>query len=313
MNSIYDSKGDEVRDSRVFADVLRVIVENHDLCNRSCPFCINSKIDRKQLRTVLSEAVFIALLDQLMLGGFVGSFAFGRYHEPMVTDLIYERVRLAKSRLGKSFIYLNTNGDFVDTGSLRLLADSGLDEIKIMRYLPNGAQYQTEVAEAASLRFIEKNGLEVIEKRVSPGASVYYMTRLRAVDLRISVRCENYRIEGIGADRGGLIPGLGHGTRSKPCYAPRYEINVDANGAVMPCCNLLSTVTSHSDFVLGNIHQTTLAEIWTGSSAEAFRNAVGINFPRPSPCHSCSYYWPASKGSGQTNRAEPQQADGLKS
>lgn len=75
--------------------------------------------------------------------------------------------------------------------------------------------------------------------------------------------------------------------RDFSCYEPSYFAGIDFNGSVNPCCNIRSDVSSHEDYVLGNLHDSTLTEILTSEKANTFRNnVISCNFD--DICLSCS-------------------------
>lgn len=88
-------------------------------------------------------------------------------------------------------------------------------------------------------------------------------------------------------NRAGLLKLRKKFVRDFPCYEPSYFVGIDFNGSVNPCCNIRSDVNEHKNYVLGNLHNSTLEDILTSSSATLFRNNVkSCKFDKV--CLSCS-------------------------
>jgi len=75
--------------------------------------------------------------------------------------------------------------------------------------------------------------------------------------------------------------------RDFPCYEPNYFIGIDYTGDVVPCCNIRSDINNHKPYVLGNVKDNTLEDIFNSEFAVKFRSDVNnLNFPNV--CKSCS-------------------------
>ena len=87
--------------------------------------------------------------------------------------------------------------------------------------------------------------------------------------------------------RGGALEIRKKYTRTFPCYEPVHFIGIDYNGSVMPCCNLRSDVSLHENYILGNVENSTLLEIYNKQESVIFRDKVGdLDFPEV--CIRCS-------------------------
>ena len=75
--------------------------------------------------------------------------------------------------------------------------------------------------------------------------------------------------------------------RDFSCYEPSYFVGIDFNGSINPCCNIRSDVSSHSDYVLGNLKNNTLTNILLADKSVSFRNKTkSCDFDKV--CLSCS-------------------------
>ncbi len=267
--------------------VKRVIIENHNYCNRRCTFCPNS-LSRK---VFLSDDLFMKVVRELSSGGFENAFLFGRYHEPLADPIIYDRVAIARHALPKAFLSLNTNGDFLDVDALNRLDISGLDEIKVMQYLPTGRRFTSKDAIARCMRLLSRLHLKGRLAKHIEDVEVRFDVEV-AGRMAVSVHSENYFVTGLGADRGGSLQHLSVLSRSSPCFAPYFELNVDYDGSVVPCCNMTSDLSAHKPYIIGNISCDSLTSIFFSERARHIRATVSQPHPSLSPCRHCQYYWP---------------------
>lgn len=269
----------------------RVIVENFNYCNRKCSFCTNSVIDRESRFLEMPDATFSRIFEQLSTGGYEGTVFVGRFSEPLAHEMVYERLQRIRAYLPKTRISLNTNGDFLAMRDLHRLAECGLNEMKIMCYLPKGVEFTSANAITHCKRFLDRHQMEATIDPSSSESEVIYKIRTES-DLAISLHAENYSVVGLGSDRGGVIPELSGARRILPCFAPFFELNVDYSGDVAPCCNMNSDVPQHRLCVLGNVNTQSLIEVFFGAFAVMFRRACASPQPDHQPCRHCHYYWP---------------------
>lgn len=269
--------------------VRRVVIENFNYCNRVCSFCSNSVIDRRSSKIYLFHRTYTKILNELAMGGYSHAVAYGRYSEPLADPITVERVAQARSTLPTAHLYVNTNGDYLDQALLERLFRAGLDELKVMRYLPVGRRFTTDEGARSCEALLGALGLPGRLVTHEPEAIVYY-----EVDLpwpgAMSVRAESYALR--GCDRGGTLAHLAGRRRLLPCRAPIYELNIDFDGSVVPCCNMRSDVPLHRPYVLGNVADTALADIYFGAKARAVRSVVAQPSPDLLPCLTCTYVWP---------------------
>jgi radical SAM protein with 4Fe4S-binding SPASM domain len=90
---------------------------------------------------------------------------------------------------------------------------------------------------------------------------------------------------------------------------PTYFIGIDYNGNAMPCCNMRSDYDEHQPFILGNIAEQSLEEIYNSNKAAAIRKLTSTGIPDADaieligaekyPCMFCT------KGEGRYTRDNP--------
>jgi radical SAM protein with 4Fe4S-binding SPASM domain len=248
--------------------------------------------------------IFEKILSELAAMRYSNALFFGRYHEPLADPIILERIERARRRLPDAFLSMNTNGDYLNREYLRSLEFAGLDELKVMHYQPNGSSYSTAEAERQCTRTASRLRVELELLHLVPNEEVSYRGAFGQA-LQLSLHAENYNVTGLGCDRGGTITTLSRLRRERPCIAPRHEVNIDFDGSLMPCCNMLSDIPSHTPYILGNIADDTLIDLFYGSKATSIKDAVASPSPSLPPCRYCQYYWPNRLKPSERKHVDP--------
>ena len=90
----FTQKGAPGEDMRRFfkKQLLLVEFETHAHCNRTCSFCPNSFLDRRDKSKLMPEPLFRNILNNLAAMDFSGEIKLQRYNEPLANDIIFTRV-----------------------------------------------------------------------------------------------------------------------------------------------------------------------------------------------------------------------------
>lgn len=276
---------------QIFANnVVRIIIESYNLCNRRCYMCPQSLNIRDNEYKEFPTSVFEKLIKDLAKIDYSNIIALGRYHEPLLfPEITLKRIRFIREELPKSIILLNTNGDFITRDMVRELSIAGLSDLKIMRY-QNG-DYSDSRAKDLCSSLIKQLDCSVIYESTIPGVIQKY--NLEAVGkMKISVKSENYKVPSRGCDRGGLIENLQNYTRVLPCDLPIKNIDIDYNGNVLPCNNLLSDALMHKPYIVGNIFEESIFQVYKKSmNSEFMRRIAKGDFSQDYICKKCSYFY----------------------
>jgi radical SAM protein with 4Fe4S-binding SPASM domain len=224
----------------------RLEVESESNCNRSCWFCPRTH-DRSgvylnesgeaQLHQ-MPTAKILDILDQARGMGFQGPVCFHFYSEPLLDNRCVSLAREARTRGLKPFVH--TNGDILrhDPELCRQI-ETEYEYIVIGIY-----DYQTA------------EDLEVHKRS--------WRERLPHADLRFSYIGNGVRGSAptmaiprpaVPPDPRVSIPDLLYA--NAPCSRPLFRMAIRYDGEMCLCCEDI-----HSDFRLGNIHESTLRELW---------------------------------------------------
>jgi radical SAM protein with 4Fe4S-binding SPASM domain len=76
----------------------------------------------------------------------------------------------------------------------------------------------------------------------------------------------------------------------KRCYRPKTLMYITANGNVLPCCISPFATSDYGSIILGNVFDSSLAEIWSGHRYRAFRKKRQTEQP-PQCCKGCGTLW----------------------
>lgn len=287
----------------MFSHINRVDIEFHSFCNRICDWCPNKTIDRHSTDSFLDLNIFRQVLQELYDNNF-GTRAFGvngkngsfitllGYQEPLsVPEKLKEYIQCIKEIFYDRNIKIgtNSNGDYFSEETILGL---NLTTLAIQDYDCKGASYWKNKLKEAKCLVIDENDTELnaIHKNIG----------LITVKLNWTQQC---KLE----NRGGYFSQEDISKsiykwrnnaekRTYPCADPIYYINIYHNGDVTPCCHIRPDNPNHKDFVLGNIYQDSLMDIFYSKKAQTFRNIMNKSEFElyPEPCKYCQKMRPAN-------------------
>ena len=260
---------------QIFGNLKLVEIEIFNYCNRTCEFCPNETIDRKSAVIELPESCFLNTLQELKDQDFDGYVTFSRYNEPLSQDeLLKKRAKQVREYLPNVTLIFNTNGDFL---TKKRLDGLDVDEISVMDYDNKGIQKCKKRLERVGVDITEID-YPFIKGNRGKIKFLYYVDFV-----------ENHTLWN---DRGGALEELSlEERRTEPCLEPDRFIGVDYNGNIMPCCVTRSDIDSHQDFILGNIKEQSVMDIFNSERAKTIREkAMKGDFDDDmKPCHYCPY------------------------
>jgi radical SAM protein with 4Fe4S-binding SPASM domain len=268
------------------SQIRMVEIEIHSNCNRKCPWCPNSFVDRRSQKIEMPQDKFEQIIRELYDKGFNGTFSFSRYQEPLIdTDLLANRIAIIRKYFRNSVkVVFNTNGDFFDGRTLRSI---DVDEITVMDYDNKGldkcrqkildGNYEILFEEDNYIYFQYKD-VEYAIKRV--GVYVVDWPKNASINSRGDSIPKDLKVMKWNNDRK---------PRLKSCWEPQYFIGIDYNGNVVPCCEVRSDIPKHQCMVFGNAFEKSLEEIWNDERYSKFRETMkkGNVDEYPDPCKFC--------------------------
>lgn len=290
---------------RIFLNsIASVFIEISRECNRTCVFCpnndavripINSSVryklkkENKELDRILKydRGLYKKQLSELGRIGYKGNFGFHLFNEPLL-DVPYflECLELARQQLPYAKLTLNTNGDFLNLDTIKELEQLGLNYLHISIYGgSNGGQFDEQkicrlVTEKANSLCLKKTQL------LKAKHSIHCSSALGS--LFIKILAQNFNMLGIGYNRGGLIQSLSSYCRNGYCPSPFNQILIDYNGNMLPCCNIHTSLKKYKNYVMGNIQNNSIVEIYFSAKAIEWRRACISTPPSKKICLNCA-------------------------
>ena len=203
-------------------------------CNRVCPTCIrNSHPDRDEISSWFSERhlpvwVIKQALDQCVEMGFKGGVCLSHYNEPLMDRRLPEIAELVRSYGRFHPIFLNTNGDLLNTDLAKRL-DGLLDHIIISLYTDKAKR----------------------QARASWMTSLFNSTRVDACVMTDHIPTHfspKFNVEGLAEQHRGRI-----------CAEAKIRVVINHRRQYLLCCDDVV-----GNFDLGTFPEINIADYWYG-------------------------------------------------
>lgn len=224
-----------------------------DICNRKCAFCPRSDPEIYTSRNwVISERTTQKLADDLNDINFNGRVGFVGFGEPLLHKKLTRHIEIL-AQTNSQWIDINTNGDYLTANKISEFADAGCTHIMV-------SMYDKDITN----ELIEMKGdtnIEIIPRHCYPERF-----ELNLIDRKNNITAD--KIENI----------------TNVCHIPFYKMFIDWNGDALICDNDWGRKG-----VLGNIHVTSVKDIWFGDEIMSYRKKLlkGLRAEK-SPCNTCN-------------------------
>lgn len=269
-------------------------VEITNLCNLECPACETNSISKRK-KGSMSFDNFCNILDEI--GPHLRYLEISGWGEAFMNKDIYDMLSYARIRARRAYIYLDTNGHFLDAERLILakldelvFCIDGLDQKTYEKYRING-RFDTVINNISSsvkarkrlnmrrprivIKFIcmrhNEHQLPNLPEfsqeigadscRIEPFTS---RSAKDAVDFMPTIsRYQKYDVDNL--NKGILSPF--HKQLKAPCSMPWLHATIYWNGDVVSCCTDYDAL-----FNWGNIiEKGSFLKVWNGERARGFR------------------------------------------
>ena len=237
----------------------RITVNPTEMCSRKCPFCPrhDSSVypNRKLHMSIITARKMSVDMRDIK---FTGEFYVTGFGEPLLHPDIGRIFEIVTSINKVKAAVIVTNGDFLTTTTVKRLRDSGVTKIVVSMY--DGSHQKDKF------------------KRVI-GDVLPYDLRERYYSIGSE---KNYGIENIN-NRSGLVKSRQIEKQyNEVCYLPFNKCQIDWNGDVLLCDQDWGR-----NGMIGNIHETSIEEVWMSDEMKRYRQNL-INSNRSlSPCSKC--------------------------
>jgi GTP 3',8-cyclase len=215
-----------------------VAIEISSHCNRRCNYCPNKTYQREI--AFLDERLFYKIIDELKEKRFKGSLTFNGYNEPLLDKRLASFLEYARKGLPHAYLYLNTNGDFLNYSLWNKLRVAGLDKANV-------TQYNREV----SINI--QNLLSSLDNEEKKHIYVKLFDASTANNRAGLVKLEN----------NAKVP------LKEFCIRPFYQLQISYKGKALLCCNDYFGVIE-----MGDINSQNLIDIWNNRKFQAYRKRL---------------------------------------
>lgn len=212
-------------------------IEINSACNRTCDWCPNGTNVRPDDQ-FLDEELFYKIIDEAKEIKFNGSITFNGYNEPLIDKRILKFIKYIRENLPSSYIYLSTNGDYLNLELWKNLRREGLD-------FANISQYDGK---------INKNVQRIMEQ-IEPEEKKLFDAKVFNKEIILN--------------RAGLIKTKTELPLNKYCNRPFFQMTIDYQGKVNLCCN-----DYFSQVEMGDVRTQSLNEIWQSDVFVSYRKQL---------------------------------------
>ncbi len=284
-------------------------IEPSSFCNLRCQHCPTGTDYPGVPRSIMSEALFEEVLDQMKRLPTLRSAVLYLAGEPLLNKDIASMCRRVKEETSVLSTHLNTNGMLLDDERCRQLRDARLNHISVSidgccpeenDRIRTGSDYHRVRENVARLqRYLVGTETKIVIDNVLVASSVGQITggpqppsRLQRDFSGVEVR-SHWAMDWLGLD---LAKSSLEGVRAAPalprfnCTFPFTELTVRANGDIVMCCyDLLSQE------VMGNVADAFLGDVWNGAEYEDARRGLALLALRgrhgqlPRTCRTCVF------------------------
>jgi radical SAM protein with 4Fe4S-binding SPASM domain len=268
-----------------------VEVETSRFCNRTCRWCPNGHSDARRVQELMPWPLFASVVDELGASGYAGWFAFHNFNEPLANERLGEEIAYVREVAPGAKPAVYTNGDLLRPGRLDDLLAAGVAYVRVTRYPRDPATVPT--AEGLD-RWLARSGLAAgrtwrhVPLRQGPAV------RLENVAAQVGVLAPHI---GRYNDRGGTASRFGPmAARTEPCGLTATSLSVDYQGDVKMCCNVVPDIAEHHRYVVGNLADATLTELWSSPAMQDWRvRHAAADWSASPACRSCVQALPETR------------------
>ncbi|MEW6428695.1 MAG: tetratricopeptide repeat protein [Thermodesulfobacteriota bacterium] len=281
----------------------RIRIEASSLCNLRCRHCPTGVSYGSLPRTLMSTEIFARVLADMREMGNLADCVMYLGGEPLLHPELPAMIRRVKEESPVQEILLNTNGMLLSGQIAADLADCGVDHLEISVDGRSPAENDL-IRRGADYRKIRRNIREFIgrapECRIAIANTVVRRPDDPDIPATPAFLHEDFPDLPIQTTYAMAWPGLEGATSQfvplaaapagppeQYCNKPFTEMAVRANGDVVLCCYDLA-----SEQVMGNVAETSLLRIWTGTEYRRLRRAMidNVREELPAPCRKCIVY-----------------------
>jgi hypothetical protein len=194
-------------------------------------------------------------------------------------------LKIVRKALPQAFLYIITNGDYLDREKLSRLEQIGIDWLYINVYLPNGKEHNQKNIDSAIKKLLKHTGLRVGDKIADS------QWRMNGTTFMVSMTVPNYFAGGLTmSSRGGLLksPIFRDYQRTSVCFSPLQHVVIDYNGKGMLCCQVRSDAPEHQSSIICDLNEEGKTLFHMYRALGNARRVLFIAGPKGGICKTCT-------------------------
>ncbi len=274
-------------------------------CNFSCKYCLHSLsnaqlAEKKFNKDVMTMETFTKAIDDLAaFASPLKALIFAGHGEPLLHPKLPAMVAYANKSNCAQRIEITTNASLLSKKMADELINAGVDRLKISIQGTSSQKYQEicdyninypKFLENLHYFYTHKKHTEVYIKIIDIALdgqndkekfTAMFSPLADVIDVEYAIPFIK-ELDSTVYDKEFTCCKQGHSARSRICSMPFYMQVITPTGDVLPCCS------SDVPIILGNVHQTTLKDIWEGSKNRTFLRLQLHDKDKNPICQSCS-------------------------
>lgn len=290
----YIKKQRDLSEKRLYPSFPRIIkIDTCNVCNYHCVFCPQSK-QKNKVGCIDKELCFKLIEDSYRGGG--RELCLSMTGEPLINQELESYIRFAK-QLGYEYIFLNTNGYFMDENRGVSLIDSGIDSVKVS---VNSSMKSYELIHGVDAyeRVVENIiAFDQYRKKVGSRCKLYIsfvavkqtLNEVETLKQELGAYVDDIIVMNANS-RGGsiseieecLYAGEDEFSFQYPCSQLFNNIYVTAEGYLIICCQDFENLT-----VVADLHEEPIIEAWNNTKFTEFRKKYLTYNLKGTLCYNC--------------------------
>lgn len=266
-------------------------IETSSQCNRVCDYCPNGMYDRRTFNSFFDKEAYERIVDDLASIDFHRRISLVGLNEPLLhmEDFTW-RLRLLQQRLPKAYVLIFTNGDYLTREIFDHLVDCGVTDLRISIHLGRGKPYSERDMLQRIFSKANELGLTAELNEFAPDKSIGFA--FKGSPIKVLMRQSNYMTQ--GNSRGEVMKGVGKQVegRTIPCFLPYDNFIINYRGDVLPCCGTIGASEEIKPFIVGNVREQSIFDIYASKELTAWRRHTMRSGPLRHPCATCPEQWP---------------------
>ena len=257
-------------------------IEATSACNLKCTMCHRTEMEANGTFWKVQNFdfdLYTKLIDEGVKSG-LRSIKYNYLGEPLLNPNLFKMIRYAKQK-GVIDVMFNTNATYLNEKNCEKLLDSGIDKLFFSFDSPNREKFE-KIREGAQFDEVLNNIKRFMKMRDDRG-TIKPFTRVSMVLMQEN-QDEWPAYQALFApivDAVAYVDYLDHGDQSNPemtlidlttrnnrfcCPQLWQRTFVHPDGVATVCC-----IDSKRELVVGNVHNNTMAEIWTNDAYQRLR------------------------------------------